>query len=474
MIEIKRLLINKQDDWNKLIKYVDQDYIDDYDLEKLKTYTQKCDTILVEYPYYDKDYLSTYYLFYAKKTRNYRKQCYRLHIFYQKVYMGYYTLRPTSYATKIGRSYLNPEIFFEKPAYIMHSSYDVSIIGDRYDIKAFPWMQQETDITVCAHVAVWTILRYYGNKYKHYQDISMGSIIEKMPESVGRKVPTLGVSMKQIPDIFKKLDFSPIVIQKKYQEDDEFRRELFAYIESAIPVIACMSDEKHAISIIGHGEICYNQLDELHEELIYNADIIESVVVQDDNRRPYSSLSTRKYNPFYMEKRKRDDLYDFEDIDYLIIPLYQRMQLSYASVMLALKTYLDKSDFLDKTQKYVIRVYITASNSFKRFIYNLEEVNEVYRDIIIKLVMPRFIWCVDFSTVEEYKRGLVSAKIIYDSTCCNKEIYPDILRQNGKFIQYYDDKVFYTCPQEVKPYQIYINNLSKVGGKYGNIKSEKS
>src|SRR5258706_15894488 len=58
------------------------------ELELILSDQVKC--ILVEYPYVDKDYRSTYYNFYSKKSRRYSSFCARLHFFREKV-----TLSPT-------------------------------------------------------------------------------------------------------------------------------------------------------------------------------------------------------------------------------------------------------------------------------------------------------------------------------------------------------------------------------------------
>lgn len=49
----------------------------------------KCNLILVEYPYSDKDYLSTYYIHYSKKYKDISKKSYRLHLFNDEIYYGF-------------------------------------------------------------------------------------------------------------------------------------------------------------------------------------------------------------------------------------------------------------------------------------------------------------------------------------------------------------------------------------------------
>ena len=76
-------------------------------------------------------------------------------------------------------------------------------------------MYQETDISVCAHVAVWSIIRYYGNKYNIYADKRMMDIVNETPNGIGRNIPSGGLILTQIAEIFKKNNFHPLIIQKK-------------------------------------------------------------------------------------------------------------------------------------------------------------------------------------------------------------------------------------------------------------------
>lgn len=469
MIEYKMIDIKCIEDWDMLP--IDDIYINEDIIRMLKQHIgTKCEKIVVEYPYYDSDYLSTYYMFYSRKNRNFIKQSCRIHLFNHNnqmdEYRGFLTLRPTIGETKIGKTYLDPNIYFPEKAYIMMSDYKVHLRGQDFKVSGFPWMRQETDITVCAHVAMWSILRYYGNKYSNYKDITMGDIIELMPESVGRKFPTKAISMQQIPDVFKELGFSPIVIRKKNGSDEAFRNELFTYIESGIPLVACMSKKNHAIALIGHGEINYKKAELLSDKrFLLTSELQDTLIIQDDNIFPYQKLSYSDVNPFNLQENMNSYPYILQDIDYLVVPLYNRMQLSYEAVVCAYKLFLRNTpDFLCDNKQYFVRIYITSANSFKRSAYNSRNMNSNLERIISSLEMPKFIWCVDISTKEEYKKGLLSARFIFDSTCCNKELLPMILFHNSKKITYYDNIVntWNELDLLIEPYDLYINNLKEV------------
>src|SRR6266446_2601344 len=152
----------------------------------------QCKGVLVEYPYVDKDYRSTYYNFYAKKGLRYDPFCARLHFFNdrvslgpnlelrdnneelrenkaEEVYFGYMVLRPTHNYT-IGRSLLSPSLIDGFHGLLIESSQKVHLLGHRLRVQGFPYMSQHRDVSVCAHVACWAILRHYSERFSKYSE----------------------------------------------------------------------------------------------------------------------------------------------------------------------------------------------------------------------------------------------------------------------------------------------------------------
>ena len=80
MINFAKLIIHSDDDYNQLLDIIDDTHIDKNVVNILKEYIgTKCNALLVEYPYYEKDYLSTYYSFYSKQHTSHSKLCFRIH-----------------------------------------------------------------------------------------------------------------------------------------------------------------------------------------------------------------------------------------------------------------------------------------------------------------------------------------------------------------------------------------------------------
>lgn len=193
----------------------------------LKKYLgMNCDEIRVEYPYYDGDYLSTFYIHYSQKLRPYEKQCCRLHILKDEEYYGYITLRPTTKGTKIGKTFIMPELLVKEEAYLALHTFQAHIVGNEMKIRSFPWKSQETDISVCAHTATWTVIRYFGNKFRNYADTTIGEVVEHTQNDWGRKTPSLGLTPVQVSDLFKDYKFSPLILQHGKNKDSGFLEEI--------------------------------------------------------------------------------------------------------------------------------------------------------------------------------------------------------------------------------------------------------
>lgn len=480
MIEFKVVEINNREAYDTTLKQsIPESHIDDDVIEKLKKYLgTRCDKIEIEYPYYDGDYLSTYYIHYSQKLFPYEKVCCRLHISFEDEYYGYITLRPTVEGTKIGKTYLEPSILISEPAYLALHNFKAHIAGNEMDIKCFPWKSQETDVSICAHTAMWTIIRYYGNKFKNYADTTIGDIVQRTKNDWGRKTPSLGLTPIQISDLMKEYGFSPLIIQNEKDSESEFIDEVMSYIESGLPMVGFLYPIRHAVSIIGHGDIDYsildddalvNQIKDPDIDVIPHGRLVKDLYVMDDNYFPYRRM------PLGLPNEKSDVKYGGAELKYCAIPLYGRMQLVYNEVYSRFQIWM-KEKVLDWERPCVCRIYITSSNSLKKEALKSCDMNDNLKDVIVNLTLPKFVWCIDLAGFENYKKGLTSGRIIIDTTAATMDENPWILRHDSHKIEYVDiekeklgeyrrlssDIKFDFIDCKIEPYTIYKNNIKNI------------
>ena len=475
MIKTYNVTIKDYSDYDKLLKKLNSmapQYIDSSIIDMLKKEIGLAvQLIVIEFPYYDRDYLSTYYLHYAKKLKPYPKECVRLHFFKtlrrKYIYEGYMVLRPL-YITgnKIGHTVLSPDIVLDVPSYLMLCDTKVHYLGTDFSVKAFPWMRQDTDITTCAHVALWSLLRYCGSRFSRYENPSLGNTIEKVREEWGRKVPSHGLKAEQVSNVISEYGFYPIIRSKRTSESPTLIAEMFAYLESGIPVIGMSQSIEHAFAIIGHGEIYTERLknDRLFKErikepgtdYILHSSLINSVYVMDDNLFPYRKLDR-------VVSAQSDTTYSMYQISYIIVPLYARVQLEYADVYTRFR-YLMQMGEMEWTGERIVRIYLTSENAIKRHAMNSISMNNELVDIIRWLNMSRFVWCIDISTIEEYERHEVSGRVLIDSTAGSKDLEPWILIHDCKKIRYRDDDGMCEQTVDIDSYEEFVHNLYPLGG----------
>lgn len=473
MIEFKSIEISDISSYEKLEKIVPEFLIDDEVIDALKNgLALHCNKIMVEYPYYDSDYLSTFYIHYSQKLKSFGKKCCRLHVLKDDNYYGYIVLRPTPVGTKLGRTLIDPRLLINQTAYIALFDFKAHIAGNSLEISSFPWKSQETDIAVCAHTATWTILRYFGNKFKNYPDTSIGEIVDFVNNDWGRKTPSIGLNPVQVSDIFKNYKFSPLILQCEKEVDDKFVDEVMAYIESGIPMVGFLYPRRHAISIIGHGKINKDILDDPvlvqniidpETEVVQHSRLISDFYVMDDNLFPY-----KRMNIGWADSSSGTE-YGSAELQYCVVPLYDRMQLVYNEVNAKFMSWM-REKVMDWERPCVSRIYITSANSLKNEALNSKDMNSELIDVIINLSLPKFVWCIDLASFSEYKSGLTSGRIIIDTTAPTLDEQPWILRHDKNKIEFRDvDKDMYSSDvshcevimTSIKPYKIYTHNLKE-------------
>lgn len=469
MISFKKIRLETEESYEKLKEVIPKQLIDNDVALVLKKYLfKKCDEITVEYPYYDSDYLSTYYIHYSQKLHPYNKVCCRLHISKDSEYYGYITLRPTPLGTKIGKTFLVPNLLIKDPAYLMLHDFKAHVAGNEMIIRSFPWKSQETDISVCAHTAAWTVIRYFGNRFQDYADTTIGELVTHTKNEWGRKTPSLGLTPVQVSDLFKEYNFSPLILQK--DRKNGFLDELMAYLESGIPMVGFLYPIKHAISIIGHGSIDYDILDDdtMVERLkdddinvLSHGRLVRELYVMDDNCFPYQKM------PVGLPSKESDVVYGLTELEYVVVPLYRRMQLEYRVVNERFRMWR-KESVMNWEELCISRIYITSANSLKRETLNTQNMNEILKDVILSMTLPRFVWCIDLAGIDNFKKNLTSGKIIIDTTAPTIEENIWLLRHDGEKIEFMDvengdsENEYSVITTEIQPYDMYKNNLKRV------------
>lgn len=116
----------------------------------------KCNKVEIEYPYADRDYLSSVYKYYIKSNVKIDKYCYRLHLYQNEEYFGYIVLHSTP-GGHIGRIQMNPSAFLTESAQVVTCTKKANILGIEEQIEYFPYINQDAVVSMCAHCVTWAV-----------------------------------------------------------------------------------------------------------------------------------------------------------------------------------------------------------------------------------------------------------------------------------------------------------------------------
>jgi hypothetical protein len=259
-----------------------------------------CASVVFEKDYIDKDYQDELAIFYCKAFKQYSHRCTRLHFFGKEIpnnpsnpvtdfapyadhYLGLMVLRPTD-LQRVGRTYIKPTVTNPDIDFITCSAtFTAHILGHEFQVRAMPFMQQDTQVGACAQACLWMVARYMSRRFGHRELLPAEiNYWAKSHSARGRHYPAeSGLTFVQMLDGLQGMGLSATSYQKisldesqkhvakafpitadSTKEPDVFSQQLnrqrtakladiaYRYIESGLPVIFGMSN--HALVGVGY------------------------------------------------------------------------------------------------------------------------------------------------------------------------------------------------------------------------------
>ena len=468
------------EDWRSFLNCCDG-YLMEDNFSKIFEYLKNdVKTIVLEKKYYDADYRNTYFNFFSHKFANYPNKTLRANFFSKKIsprmlfkldrhqedYIGFIVIRPNRVAS-IGRTILNPKKIRNINGYICMAEYPVHILGAELIARGFPYISQDTDVTICAHAACWMLFRYFSQRYTRYAEVWPYEVTQLTEDlSSGRLVPSKGLTVWQITEMFSKFGFYP---ENYFREiHPNFDKLLYQYVESGLPVVAGLTKHEHTITIIGHVSDFSTRKPPCTSDQYLTA-----FVANDDNYMPYQTI--RKDDP-----KPAGHVSDFKikDIDSFVVPLYEKIHLSAEHVMELSEAILTHKEFgIDARSsalsfnQIITRTFLTSSKSYKKE-RRKDTLPFGILKVYLELSMPKFIWICEISTPDLYQDGKIVGEIIFDATASQFDRlaflmihYPDFLLLNNRSCLTDDPKRFSVHAVETEnivSYPCYVNNLCEV------------
>ena len=309
---------------------------------------------------------------------------------HQQYFLGYVTYYYVGHEI-IGRTVIDP-VKLGNNHKICTAEFNCYFLGSRLYVRGFPYIQQDTNVMACAQASIWMMMRYMSTRYSEYKESYPADILNANTDfSMGRHVPSAGLTLHQMSNVIARLGFYPIIHIIEGGKEDVFRESLYKYVESGIPVVVGMSSQQHAVVLIGHTrDYDVNLSDpEISDILTKKSYIpsyyfIKSFVCHNDAWLPYEIIPKKKYSPGAIQYKIAG--YDFwystitvEDITVMVVPLYEKIFLEGEPVEKKAWAIFNDEDFgLEQTLKgagikydlyspLVLRTYLTTSRAYKEF-----------------------------------------------------------------------------------------------------------
>ena len=396
--------------------------------------------VYIEYPYVDKVYRDSYYNYYASKKDKYYRNTIRISFFEKEItnasfrksetynyvnenYLGFVVLRPT-FPLIIGRSLISPKAIIENNFKICQTDYGITANSLKLSTKGFPHSSQDSETISCAETTLWSIMEYFSYRYVEYKPTlpsKISSVLSKL--SFERLIPSKGLTAQQISFALKEFDFGVKIYSKKAYNSD-FENILKTYVESGIPVIILIQNEKgigHAQILVGRKRFTDVEINVLTSTMINDdTSIVDFMGIEveyvfiDDNHAPYQLTFLNSPSSFYDNPKWKGC-----EISNFIIPLYHKTYLEAGEARIISKTLLEQLingfNFL-KGKETLFKTFLTSSRSFKNEISLNETLDDNIKELILSLSMPKFIWITELSDRKLILDNLCLGMLIVDAT----------------------------------------------------------
>jgi hypothetical protein len=411
-----------------------------------------CQTIIIENEYLDQDYLEEYSAFYCRSFEAYSQKTQRLHFFKEddityndlknlsiKQYLGYSVVRPIdSYRTgkTVLKSPYNDGNIHFTPCNVIFTT---NLSGSNLKIQGTPFIQQDTNVNICAQASIWMASYYMHQKYgcsRFYPpDITR---LATRYSFVGP--PRVGLHPDQVIIALRDMGYQVARFISNYslkKDIDEAKILMYSYVKSNFPVILVIKaslEDYHAICVVGYN---YNVKFTLSSKSLFFSNIIDHFYYQDDASGPYCTLY--KDNP-----PEDEESFSIKDnVQMIIVPLPKQITLQADDVYRRIPSLLN-IDFLNNSisrlfkQKklnfsrkefsgLICHFYLRKSSDFKTSLP--KEMNNYFQLKYKAMLLPKYIWVVEITKKDLINSPLskerkIVGEILIDSTADRNDSGP--------------------------------------------------
>lgn len=475
-----------KDGWDRLLE-MSGGYLDKRGLSRLvHVLDGQCRSVIVERQYLDKDYRDTFANFHAKRFSTPPSRCVRLHFFEEPItemhldspeklhleshYLGYSVIRATR-PNSIGRTLLSHHLRKDPGSHLCLCKEKVQVLGEKLEIRGFPFISQDADATVCAESSLWMILRYLSNRYPNYAE-TLPFQITKLASNhaLGSRVfPSSGLASWQLAEALRLRDVSPMIYSREQFKDD-FEHLLYTYIESGFPLLTTV--DGHVFVSFGHSSDFASVPTTVAGKFRYTSCFNESLTICDDNHFPYQCLRRDATG-----KTSCCSGFTFADINEFIVPLPEKVFLSAEAAQKAIENVLnDPGTGIARLspslagEDLTLRLFLTTGRALKSKLTQRGMGNDLVATLYRQVPLPHFVWVCEISVTSEYvSDSNIRGEILWDATRNAYEPngwlalhYPELLiLDTGSILNGPQQLESFPLPTSI-PYRLFQSNLNPI------------
>jgi hypothetical protein len=416
-----------------------------------QAYSLGAQMAVIEFRYLDPDYRSEHSRFYSTTFRRYPSVAHRVHFFKEPpldemlddedapfdfadlTYLGFTVLRPLPGA-RVGRTMLSPHEDLAK--HVMCQAFDtVNVFGHPMRVRAAPFMAQDAQLGVCAHMTLWTSAYFHHIAYGHNRYLS-ADISAAVPANlgIGRPAPSTGLTVGQIAAGSTQLGRPALVYEcDNLPKGESIQRIACRYLNSGMPVIVAAGG-MHAFVLVGY-----------RRDFAGSPDERIRFIAQDDERGPYQLILDFEHDRY-------------GKWDHLIVPLPHKVFVpgevaeelgavrlrralteSQHAASESLLADLDRAS--DDDESITFRSTVIRSNRFKETLSERGATADVAA-LYGRLQLPRWIWVIEATKRGARNRGerSVAAEVVIDATDHSRDMKFLAMRLPGELWSWRPDE----------------------------------
>ncbi len=252
----------------------------------------KTKTCIIEMKYIDKDFMIDFQGFYVRAFQEIKKFTTRLHFFsnefdssefetaietsdeafiqsLQDSYLGFVVIKPIFEENDkerplIGRTLLKPypTQTNNKIRRYLSINHNVSLFGIKLEINSIPFQSQDTGVSACATIALWTTLQTLKTIFytPGLSPIEITKLSSLYPSDSRIFPQTEGLTLEQMINCIRELELDVEILNyEKIGTDDIINTAIKAFTNLGIPLIATLKikddlgfRDLHAVVITGY------------------------------------------------------------------------------------------------------------------------------------------------------------------------------------------------------------------------------